>query len=232
MSLRAAKKIRARRTILDAAHDLFVIKEYAQTTMEEVAAQAEVAVGTLYNYFPSKSDLLLALIDDSDEKYIQAARRLVEQPNDDPVKALADIMVLATEHCVRQVGKSVWCQVSATSLMNANSSFGVQYALTTRKHEELVMAMMGELQKRGKIRGDIDAAKASHYLFSTKSKLFLNFVTSSTMPLDEHRKEVYEAVSYFVGGIRDISAQSKGRKTEVQRFHAGYRGPRVVDATE
>ncbi|MEI6534461.1 MAG: TetR/AcrR family transcriptional regulator [Verrucomicrobiaceae bacterium] len=207
MSLRAVKKIRARRTILDAAHDLFVIKDYTQTTMEAVAVQAEVAVGTLYNYFPTKGDLLLALIADSDEKYIQAGQRLVEQPNDDPVKALADIMVLATEHCVRQVGKSIWCQVSATSLTNSDSSFGVQYALTTRKHEELVVAMMQELQKRGKIRIDIDAAKASHYLFSTKSKLFLNFVGSSTMPLSEHRREVYEAVSYFLVGICDTPAQ-------------------------
>ena len=207
MSLRAVKKIRARRTILDAAHDLFVIKDYAQTTMEAVAAQAEVAVGTLYNYFPTKGDLLLALIADSDEKYIQAGERMVEQPNDDPVKALADIMVLATKHCVRQVGKSIWCQVSATSLTNADSSFGVQYALTTRKHEELVVAMMYELQRRGKIRSDIDAARASHYLFSMKSKLFLNFVASSTMPLNEHRREVYEAVSYFLVGIRDTSAQ-------------------------
>lgn len=207
MSLRAVKKVRARRTILDAAHDLFVIKDYAQTTMEAVASQAEVAVGTLYNYFPTKGDLLLALIADSDEKYILAGRRLVEKPNDDPVKALADIMVLATEHCVRQVGKSIWCQVSATSLTNADSSFGLQYALTTKKHEELVVAMMRELQRRGKIRIDIDAAKASHYLFSTKSKLFLNFVASSTMPLNEHRREVYEAVSYFLAGIRETSAQ-------------------------
>ena len=207
MSLRAVKKIRARRTILDAAHDLFVIKDYAQTTMEAVAAQAEVAVGTLYNYFPTKGDLLLALIADSDEKYILAGQRLVEKPNDDPVKALADIMVLATEHCVRQVGKSIWCQVSATSLTNADSSFGVQYALTTKKHEELVVAMMRELQNRGKIRSDIDAARASHYLFSTKSKLFLNFVASSTMSLNQHRREVYEAVSYFLVGICDTSAQ-------------------------
>ena len=202
MSLRAAKKIRARRAILDAAHDLFVIKDYGQTTMEEVAAQAEVAVGTLYNYFPSKSDLLLALIDESDEKYIQAGRRMVEQPQDDPARALADIMVLATEHCLRQVGKSIWCQVSATSLTNADSSFGVQYALTTRRHEELVVAMMRELQKRGTIRRDIDETMASHYLFSTKSKLFLNFIASSTMQIDEHRKEVREAVAYFLNGIR------------------------------
>lgn len=215
MGLRATKKLRARRTILDAAHELFVIKDYAQTTMEEVAAEAKVAVGTLYNYFPSKSELLLSLIADSDEKYIQAGRRLVERPHADPVKSLADIMVLATEHCVRQVGKSVWCQISAASLTNAESSFGIQYALTTKKHEELVEAMMRKLQERGDIANDVDIEKASHLLFSMKSKLFLNFIASSTMPLSRHSKEVYEAVGYFLSGIGVSSAQRVKDRQEI-----------------
>jgi AcrR family transcriptional regulator len=207
MGLRAANKLRVRRAILDAAHELFVIKDYSQTTMEDVAAQASVAVGTLYNYFPSKSDLLLNLIAESDQKYIQAGRRLVDKPHSDPVKALTDIMVLATEHCVRQVGKSVWCQISATSLTNAESGFGIQYALTTKKHEELVEAMMCKLQERGDIAPDIDVGKASHLLFSMKSKLFLNFIASSSMPLSRHIKDVHEAVGYFVRGIGVPSPQ-------------------------
>jgi AcrR family transcriptional regulator len=210
MGLRAANKLRVRRAILDAAHELFVIKDYSQTTMEDVAAQASVAVGTLYNYFPSKSDLLLNLIADSDEKYIQAGRRLVEKPPPDPVKALTDIMVLATQHCVRQVGKSVWCQISATSLTNAESGFGIQYALTTKKHEELVEAMMRKLQERGDIRRDIDIDRASHFLFSMKSKLFLNFIASRTISLSQHREDVCQAVAFFLTGISAASAGSAG----------------------
>jgi AcrR family transcriptional regulator len=224
MGLRAAKKQRARRAILTAAHELFVIKDYAQTTMENVAAEAKVAVGTLYNYFPSKSDLLLNLIADSDERYIRAARRLVDKPPSDPVKALADIMVLATEHCVRQVGKSVWCQISAASLTNAESGFGVQYALTTRKHEELVEAMMRKLQERGDIASDIDVAKASHLLFSMKSKLFLNFIANSTMPLSRHSKDVYEAVGYFFRGVGTTSARDLSERTvKLLRRHSSSR---------
>lgn len=226
MGLRAAKKQMARRSILDAAHELFVIKDYAHTTMEDVAAEAKVAVGTLYNYFPSKSDLLLGLIADSDEKYIRLGRRLVDRPHADPVKALADIMVLATQHCVEQVGKSVWCQISAASLTNAESGFGIQYALTTKKHEELVEEMMYRLQERGQIRSDIDIADASHLLFSMKSKLFLNFIASSTMPLSRHRKQVYEAVGYFMRGIEGIPNQmANGSQHELTTVVAHPRRP-------
>lgn len=48
--------------LLDAALRLFVEKGFAATRSEEVAAQAGVSKGTLYLYYPSKEDLLKAVI--------------------------------------------------------------------------------------------------------------------------------------------------------------------------
>lgn len=49
--------------LLDAALELFAEKGFAATRAEEVAARAHVAKGTLYLYFPSKEDLLKAVIE-------------------------------------------------------------------------------------------------------------------------------------------------------------------------
>lgn len=48
--------------LLDAALDLFVEKGYAATRTEEVASRAGVSKGTLYLYFPSKEELLKAVV--------------------------------------------------------------------------------------------------------------------------------------------------------------------------
>jgi AcrR family transcriptional regulator len=48
--------------LLDAAMELFVEKGFAATKSEEVAARAGVSKGTLYLYFPSKEELLKAVI--------------------------------------------------------------------------------------------------------------------------------------------------------------------------
>ncbi len=48
--------------LLDAALQLFVEKGFAATRSEEVAARAGVAKGTLYLYYPSKEDLLKAVV--------------------------------------------------------------------------------------------------------------------------------------------------------------------------
>lgn len=48
--------------LLDAALQLFVERGFAATRMEEVAALAGVSKGTLYLYYPSKEELLKAVI--------------------------------------------------------------------------------------------------------------------------------------------------------------------------
>ena len=212
MGLRERKKERSRQAILAAAHELFLSKSYDETIIEEIAERADLAVGTLYNYFPSKGELLLALISASDERYLKGARRLIADPGERADFALADIMVLATEHCVRQLSKSIWRHVAATALTNVGSPFGRQYALTTQKHEQLVVDMMRALQARGDIRRDLDPERAAHFLFSMKSMLFMNFVSDDSMSIATHRKEVRDGVGYFLGSLVASRPGGKARQ--------------------
>jgi AcrR family transcriptional regulator len=53
---------RRQEEILQAAAGVFASKGYAQATIKEIAAAADVAEGSLYNYFPSKRDILIAII--------------------------------------------------------------------------------------------------------------------------------------------------------------------------
>ncbi|MEU0481786.1 TetR/AcrR family transcriptional regulator [Streptosporangium sp. NPDC006013] len=57
--LRERKKRQTRQRISDVAIGLFVQRGFERVTIAEVAAAAEVSVNTLYNYFPSKEDLVL-----------------------------------------------------------------------------------------------------------------------------------------------------------------------------
>ena len=50
-----------RNQILDAAALLFARKGYKGATIREIAREAGVAEGTIYNYFDSKHDLLISL---------------------------------------------------------------------------------------------------------------------------------------------------------------------------
>jgi AcrR family transcriptional regulator len=59
-----AQLVAARRTqILDAATRVFASKGFNRATIRDVARDAGVADGTIYNYFANKTDLLFGLLD-------------------------------------------------------------------------------------------------------------------------------------------------------------------------
>lgn len=51
-----------REEILDAAAIIFSRKGYAATTLDQIAAEAELAKGTLYNYYKDKQHLVMSLV--------------------------------------------------------------------------------------------------------------------------------------------------------------------------
>lgn len=57
--LRERKKRQTVRRISEAAIELFVARGFDEVTIAEVAAAADVAVNTVYNYFRTKEDLVL-----------------------------------------------------------------------------------------------------------------------------------------------------------------------------
>ena len=77
--LRELKKTRTRNEIQRQALLLFQRQGYAATTVEQIAAAAEVSPSTFFRYFPTKEDVVL--YDDYDPKLMAA---LLRQPKDVP----------------------------------------------------------------------------------------------------------------------------------------------------
>jgi AcrR family transcriptional regulator len=59
MPLRVRKKMQTRRQIADAAAALFATRGYDAVTVADIARQAEVSEQTVYNFFPSKEQLVI-----------------------------------------------------------------------------------------------------------------------------------------------------------------------------
>ena len=68
--LRERKKARTRASLREHALRLFRLQGYQATTVEQIAAAAEVSPSTFFRYFPTKEDLVLQ--DDMDVRMIEA----------------------------------------------------------------------------------------------------------------------------------------------------------------
>ena len=79
LGLRERKKQRTRATIVDVAARLCAQKGYENTTVDQIAAAADISPRTFSRYFPSKEAVIGALIEDTSGDVAQA---LARQPRD------------------------------------------------------------------------------------------------------------------------------------------------------
>lgn len=77
--LRERKKQRTRATIVDVTARLCAQQGYENTTVDQIAAEADVSPRTFSRYFPSKEAAVGALIEETSE---HVARALARQPRD------------------------------------------------------------------------------------------------------------------------------------------------------
>jgi len=84
VGLRERKKARTRAALREHALRLFREKGYQNTTVEQIAAAAEVSPSTFFRYFPTKEDLVLQ--DDMDTRMIEALEH--QPPEMGPVAAV------------------------------------------------------------------------------------------------------------------------------------------------
>ena len=80
--------------LLDAALDLFVERGYAATRSEDVAARAGVSKGTLYLYYPSKEELLKAVISHNVVNQIAEGSEIIRQFEGNSSELLAMVLLL------------------------------------------------------------------------------------------------------------------------------------------
>ena len=83
LGLRERKKQKTRESIQRTALRLFEKQGYEETTIEQIAAAAEISPSTFFNYFPTKEDVVL--FDAYDPLAIQM---FLERPKDEPVNVV------------------------------------------------------------------------------------------------------------------------------------------------
>ncbi len=80
--------------LLDAALDLFVERGFAATRSEDVAARAGVSKGTLYLYYPSKEELLKAVIRHNVVNQIAEGTEIIRQFKGNASELLTMVLLL------------------------------------------------------------------------------------------------------------------------------------------
>lgn len=140
MRVTAETKRETRQRILAAARKLFSGKGFAGTTIRDLAVEASIATGTLFNYFVSKEHLALSIIDASLET---AHREFVESQRDGESleEALFANVAISLRHL--RPHRGYLGDVIETALSPFNRATGAETSECLRlRHLETVQALI------------------------------------------------------------------------------------------
>jgi AcrR family transcriptional regulator len=84
-----------------AARKAFAEKGYHAISMRELAQQAEVGLSTMYWFYPSKQDLLFALLEESVQTYAEIYSAALAEVDDDPLSRLDAFVGALVEYRAR-----------------------------------------------------------------------------------------------------------------------------------
>ncbi len=192
------KTIDRRSAILDAALRTFVKRGYPETKVAEIASEAGVAEGTLYNYFASKEDLLLALFDEKWGWIIDEIRKKISRLNDPnrKLKAIFSLVVRMFKKN-RQLAELFMVDIKQSSVFLNNYTINriVEFL-------DLIGEVLEEGKKKGTYRRDLDTRVARMVIFGAAQGILLSWVLSESTAV---RNQTFKFSLYRAGKtLKDI----------------------------
>lgn len=164
LSLRDRKKARQREALVDAAIDLFRDRGFEQTRIEDIAEAADVSVPTVYNYFPTKQQLLLAIVRRNTEESARLTAAIAGKPPRDPVDAIVAIVKADIGDMDRAADKKLWQELLASMIRDEDNRDEIESlrALFRNNLRRLIKFLID----RGDIRSSTDVEATTDIVYA------------------------------------------------------------------
>ena len=190
MGLRERQKTGRTQRILDAAVVLFTEKGFDQVKAEEIAEQAEVSVGTLYNYFGSKNEILLTLSALENEQIEALAAAHKADLTATAADTLCSLLNVYFDPKNFMLDKTLWRLGYALSLIHVSSEAARRFRRSDIILRQQVVDMSETLQRKGLLRMDLDCQTFGAALFNNASMIFFDYTRSENKTYPDTRQEI------------------------------------------
>ncbi len=190
--LRARQKADRNRRILESATTLFREQGYDSARIEDIAELAEVSVGTLYNYYQNKGDILVATVSMEVTEVLEAGEMIVANPPLNVNEALSALINQYYDHSLVYLSKEMWRTAMASSIQQPETPLSKRYTELDQRLCAQVVQLIETLQRRGVVIAGIDTRALGEVFFNNLNLMFIEFCKVEAMPLEELKSRVAE----------------------------------------
>lgn len=218
MGHRDQQKLERERRILKAAEKLFARKGYAETAMEDVAASAGLAVGTIYNYFPSKSALLLAIVRRETESLLARGRKLLDDPPRDPAAASCAFTEIFLEDFTRD-DRRLWRELFGAAIAEP-SILGRRLFDGDAQLVSQLASLLEQYRSNGVLASDIEPIPAATVLYGVCFTWMTAYLMNDAISIEMVRNEIRRGTAIAMRGWFSSARRSQRNSNGSQRFHS------------
>jgi AcrR family transcriptional regulator len=183
------KKDARRDALLNGAAGLFSTHGFDAVTVSEIALAADLATGTFYNYFPTKTALLMAILSAD----LAAMLEQIEREEASPIEALLSVF-----RVVDHRSRALWRQVVGQAMLDPDG-LGRAYAeVDVRLKAEVEAA----LERIGPHLATEDERRAlGDLVFNIGNALFYEYIADEALTLDAVRSRFIAQLRLVFTGI-------------------------------
>jgi len=155
-ALRAQAREVYRDAILEAAERVFARSGFSGTRMAEVAAEAGLATGTLYNYFAGRDELLSSLVERRSEEMLAAVEQAATASRDAGLRELL-VALLGTTFRQVEAHRELFAAVSASAGISGKHMAAIarQCLASQKSYQQVIGEALGRAAAAGQLRADL-----------------------------------------------------------------------------
>jgi AcrR family transcriptional regulator len=186
------EQLRRRKEISEASVHLFLSNGFNETSMREIAEAARIGKSTLYDYFPSKDDILLSFVEDELQKLTEEMQAIANQ-NVGPMQKLRRMTFAYMDYLAKN--EAFYMKLSLEVQRMAQQSIE---RIQRKRHalQDLVRGMIDEGIHEGRFR-PVDSLLATRVIFTA-----LTPAVYTTRPSGSRQQMMEEAFTLLLKGIQ------------------------------
>jgi len=150
---------------VEAALGLFARQGFDGTSTKQIARSAGVAEGLIFHYFPTKAQLLTAVLE-THHSFAGELRALLAEAADEPASVLLSRLAAGWLDTLRREA-AITAVLFGTAQTNSEVGAALS-ALIAEGIARLAMYLQGRVQA-GELRADLPAESCAHMFFNTRS---------------------------------------------------------------
>lgn len=202
--LREKQKAQRRDLIEGAAGELFVEKGFDDSTIEEIAERALVSPATVYNYYGSKGELLLALVARGEVGIEERLEGIIARvATENPIELVTNVIMSNVEDTLSALSRELWGHVVAFIATTSDSDVAPRYLDTivaglAKAIEQVLVHFVTE----GFFKPDTDCHYVAYLLTRIERIHFLTYIYLEDFSREGLRADIGKDVEFILNGLK------------------------------